>query len=129
MHFWKSTNNFIQLNIQNVGLEFIDWRCLTPLISVISWWFVLLVEETKVPKEYHWHAKSHWKIYLIMLYIEHLSPWAGFDFKTLVVKATDCTVSIKFNYDTIMTLMTPTKYKYVWKTPIKNVCNFENNNL
>ena len=30
-------------------------------IAVISWWSVLLVEETGVPKENHWHATSHWQ--------------------------------------------------------------------
>ena len=28
-------------------------------ISVISWWSVLLVEETGVPEENHQHAASH----------------------------------------------------------------------
>jgi len=28
-------------------------------ISVISWWSVLLVEETGVPGENHWPAASH----------------------------------------------------------------------
>jgi len=28
-------------------------------ISVISWWSVLLVEETGVPRENHWHVASH----------------------------------------------------------------------
>ena len=30
-------------------------------ISVISWWSVLLVEETRVPRENHWPASSHWQ--------------------------------------------------------------------
>jgi hypothetical protein len=30
-------------------------------ISVISWWSVLLVEETGVPEENHWPAASHWQ--------------------------------------------------------------------
>jgi hypothetical protein len=30
-------------------------------ISVISWRSVLLVEETKVPGENHWHFTSHWE--------------------------------------------------------------------
>jgi hypothetical protein len=32
-------------------------------ISVISWWSVLLVEETGVPGENHWHVTSHWQTY------------------------------------------------------------------
>jgi hypothetical protein len=30
-------------------------------ISVISWWSVLLVEETGGPGENHWHVASHWQ--------------------------------------------------------------------
>ena len=30
-------------------------------ISVISWWLVLLVEETGVPGENHWPVASHWE--------------------------------------------------------------------
>ena len=42
-------------------------------ISVISWQPVLLVEETGVPRENHWPVTSHWKLYQIMLYLEHLA--------------------------------------------------------
>jgi hypothetical protein len=30
-------------------------------MSVISWWFVLLVEETGIPKENHQPVESHWQ--------------------------------------------------------------------
>jgi len=30
-------------------------------ISVLSWQSVLLVEETRLPGEYHWPATSHWQ--------------------------------------------------------------------
>jgi len=30
-------------------------------ISVISWWSVLLMEETWVPRENHWSVASHWQ--------------------------------------------------------------------
>jgi hypothetical protein len=30
-------------------------------VSAISWWSVLLVEETGVPRENHWPAASHWQ--------------------------------------------------------------------
>jgi len=30
-------------------------------ISVISWGSVLLVEETRVPRDNHWPAASHWQ--------------------------------------------------------------------
>ena len=41
-------------------------------ISAISWWSVLLVEETGVPVENNWPVASHWQIYHIMLYRVHL---------------------------------------------------------
>ena len=33
-------------------------------ISVISWWSVLLVEDTRVPGENHRHITSHWQTLL-----------------------------------------------------------------
>jgi hypothetical protein len=42
-------------------------------ISVISWWLVLLVEETGVPGENNRPAASYWQIYQIMLYRVHLA--------------------------------------------------------
>jgi hypothetical protein len=51
-------------------------------ISAISWRSVLLVEETGIPREIH---------------------RVGFELKTLVVIATDCTGSCKSNYNAIMT--------------------------
>jgi len=43
-------------------------------IPVISWWSVLLVEETGVPRENQRPAASHWqKLYHITLYWVHLT--------------------------------------------------------
>jgi hypothetical protein len=53
-------------------------------ISAISWRSVLLVEETRVPRENHRLVASHWqKLYHIMLYRVHLT-WAGFELTTSV---------------------------------------------
>jgi len=32
-------------------------------ISVLSWWSVLLVEETGIPRENHWPTASHWQTF------------------------------------------------------------------
>ena len=68
-------------------------------ISFISWWSVLLVEETRVPGENHWPVATEDpekttdllqvsdKLYHIMLYT---SPWSRFEHTTSVVIGTDC---------------------------------------
>ena len=75
-------------------------------ISVISWQSVLLVEETGVPGENHWHVASHWQTYHIMLHRVHLA-WAGFELTPFVVIATNCIYSYKSNYHMITTTTDP----------------------
>ena len=68
-------------------------------ISATSWRSVLLVEETRVPKENHRPATLVTdKLDHIMLYQENLT--------ILAVIGTDCTGSCKFNYHAIMTAQT-----------------------
>ena len=67
-------------------------------ISVISWWSVLLVDETGVPGESHDLPQVIDKLYHIMLYT---SPWAGFELTTSVVIGTNCINSCKSNHHTI----------------------------
>ena len=68
--------------------------------TVISWLSVLLVEETRLPKETTDLSQVTDKLHILCC-IEHTSPSAGFKLTTLVVICTDCTG--KFNCDTIMT--------------------------
>jgi hypothetical protein len=69
-------------------------------ISVISWWSVLLVEETTDL------SQVTNKLHYIMLYQVHLA-WVGFKLTKLVVIDTDCIDSYKSNYHAITTMMTP----------------------
>ena len=64
-------------------------------ISAISWQSILLVEETRGPRENHRTIASHWQTYHIMMYT---SPWSGFELTTSKVIGTDCTCSCKSNY-------------------------------
>ena len=76
-------------------------------ISAISWWPVLLVEETGVPGENHQPVASPWQT-LSHNVVSSTSAWAGFKLKTLVLMGTNCIgSSCKFNYHTIMTMTAP----------------------
>ena len=75
-------------------------------ILVISWWSVLLVEETGVLRENHWPAAVTDKLYHITLYRVNLVS-VGFKLTALVVIGTDCISSCKSNYHMITTTTTP----------------------
>jgi hypothetical protein len=72
-------------------------------ISDISLRSVLLMEETRVPRENHWPVESHWQTLSHNVYRVHLA-WAGFELTTLVVIHTNCT---GINYHMITTTATP----------------------
>jgi hypothetical protein len=65
-------------------------------ISVISWWSVLLVDETWVSRENHRAVRIHWQTlsHNVVSSTPRLS-WAGFEHVTLVAIYTDCTGSCK----------------------------------
>jgi hypothetical protein len=76
-------------------------------ISEISWWSVLLVEETGVPWENHWPAASHWQT--LSHNVVSSTPRQGgeFELTMLVVIGTDCADRCKSNYNTIRSMVTP----------------------
>ena len=65
---WFYINNVL-INNSVLNLIISNWSCLVGLwfiatfnnILVISWRWPLLVEETGVPRENHWHDASHWQ--------------------------------------------------------------------
>ena len=100
-------------------------------ISVILSRLVLLVEETRVPRENHRPAEGRWKLYHIMLYLAY-PTWEGFELTTLVVIGTDCISSCKSNYHTITTTTVRTGIcmtclTYMYCIPILLLYNFQSN--
>ena len=77
-------------------------------ISVISWWSVLLLEETGVSGEHHRPVASLWKT--LSQNVVHLAI-TRFEVTTLVVICTDYTGSFKSNYYTITNPMSPPRHK------------------
>ena len=64
-------------------------------ISDISWWSVLLMEETEKTTDL---LQVTDKLYLIMLYRVHLN-WTGFELTTSVMIGTDCICSFNLPHD------------------------------
>jgi hypothetical protein len=77
-------------------------------IAAISWWSVLLVEETGGPGENHRPVASHWQNCHMMLCI---SPLSRFELTTSVVIGIDSMSSCKSNYHTITATKVPAKKK------------------
>ena len=79
-------------------------------ISAISWWSVLLVEETLVPGENYRPVASHLQTSSHNVVSSTPRQWTGFELSTLVVIGTDCTGNYKSNYYMITTMMAPLYY-------------------
>jgi hypothetical protein len=78
------------------------------IISVISWWSVLLVEETGVPRENHRPAvKSLTNLSHNVVSSTPHHERGSFKLTTLFVIGMDCTCSCKSNYHTMTTMMAP----------------------
>ena len=76
-------------------------------ISVISWWSVLLVEDTGVPGENHRPAASHWQT--LSHNVVHLALIEISIHNFIVVIGTDCTGSCKSNYHMTTTTTAPNR--------------------
>ena len=67
-------------------------------ISVISWWSILLVEETGVPGENHRPLASYWQTLSHTVVSSTPLPGTGFELTMLAVIGADCISSCKSNY-------------------------------
>jgi hypothetical protein len=76
----------------------------------MSWWSVLLVEETGVPGENHRPVASHWQT-LSHNVVSSTPRLSGLVLTTLMVIGIDCTGRYKSNYHTITTTTAP----YGWR--------------
>ena len=95
-------------------------------ISVLSWWSVLLVEETGVArKETTDLPPVTNKLYYRMLYRVHLA-WMGFKLTILVVIGTDCICNYKFNYYMISSTTVPYKKIDDLQTTNKTIYTVQN---
>ena len=83
-------------------------------ISVISWQTVLLVEETRVPRENRRSPASHSQT-LSHDALSNTPAGSGFDLTILVVIGTDCIGSCKSNYHKITATTTPVVRGVVYK--------------
>ena len=74
-----------------MGGRFMVLNAIFNNISIISWWSVLLEEETRVPGENHWPAESHWQTssHNVGLYTAT---------KTFVIASYFCKMRIKILY-------------------------------
>ena len=88
-------------------------------ISAISWWYVLLVEETGVHRNNHRTCCKSVTNIITQCCMKYTLPWSGFKPTMLVVMGTDCIGSFKSNYRTITTMTTLAIYHMYWDSKIQ----------
>jgi hypothetical protein len=100
---WISCHLHFNSKWYNIGLVwFMLFNGTFNNVSTISWWSVLLVEETGVPGENHRPASSHWQT-LSHNIVSSTSRLNEVRTQTLVVIDTDNICSCKSNHHTITT--------------------------
>ena len=87
-------------------------------ISVILWQSVLLVEETRVPREHHWPVASHWQTlsHIVVSSTPHLS---GIRTNNVNNDSTDYICRSKSNCQTITTTTVPQCNLIIWYPSIE----------
>ena len=112
-YFYKNCRIINERNPGNLNMVwFMVFNATFSNISAMSCHSVLLMEDTRVPRENHrpvaslWQTLSH-NVVLSTPRNEQDSQWAGFELTTSVVIVTDCIATCKSNYHTITTTMAP----------------------
>jgi len=95
--YWSRTDT-IQWKTRRVRVRGMVFNATFNNISAISWWSVLLTEETGVPRESHWSAASQPQT------LSHNAVSSAL--RLIVVIDTDCIGSYKSNYHMITTTTT-----------------------
>ena len=94
-----------KIKVKLSGVRVMVFNPTSSNISAISWWSVLVVEETGVLWVNHQPAESHWQTWShnVVSSTSRHEPDSNTSF---VAIGTDCTGSYKSNYHTIMTTTT-----------------------
>ena len=95
---WFHSKKYYSSIIVHWGFRVTVFNATFNNISAITWWSVLLVEETGVPRKNHRPVESHWQTWSHNVVSSNISPWMGLKLTTLVVIGIDGTGRFKSNH-------------------------------